>query len=277
MTKESGAYISKIRELGLNDISRRQLNHVAEVFGPKFLNIATEDEKQKAREYLKGPKMEFETKVANVAWKLGGRIISEWLAEAVKKMEPGTGLYILNVGFNGNEPIDIIKIQTLKNGADKIENDIFEGSSFSPEDKYVRGKRIGGNFVRLLRSGFDEIPQLQSVAKKEMFLIGIRGYTPIERESNEMLYELTHSPELNNSKLVKWVLTKHQQVIKDSIRPGIANPMSCLQADLTTHILRMYLDIMYIEKASRELDITILVKSLTRRFKRAARIIKHIV
>lgn len=273
MRKESNSYIPRILELGLNNITDQQLKHVGHTFGEDFLKPASQDEITNAREYINGPKKEFETKIAAKMWMLGGQLISTWAANEMKKKESGSGYYILKVGFNGNVT-DLPKIKTLKNGSDKVKNDLFLGSSFSTEAVYVPELLIPGTLAKILRSGGDESPQIELVKDGKMFLLGPRGYTSPEHDSNDVLYELKDSPELANSELVKWILEQHQDVTKHGMLPGIINLRSSLRADLATHIVRMYLDVQYIQKANKKLDSEILVNSMFRRFGRIVRALK---
>lgn len=274
MRKESTSYIPRILELGLNNISEHQLKHIGHTFGEDFLLPANDDEIRNAREYINGPKKDFETKVAAKMWMLGGQLISAWAANQIEKIEPGSGYYILKVGFNGNVT-DLPKIKTLKNGSDRVKNDLFLGSSFSTEAIYVPELLIPGNLAKILRSGVDETPQIQLVKEGNMFLIGPRGYTSTEHDSNDVLYKLKDNQDLANSELVKWILEQHQNVTKHGMLPGILNLRSSLRADLATHIVRMYLDVQYIQKANKKLDTEILVNSMARRFGRIVRALKR--
>lgn len=275
MRKESEAYIPRIKSLGLTDISVNQRKHIASVFGESFLDPASESEKRKAKEYLHGHKKDYESKVAGVIWNVFGKVISTVAADIIKTKEGGDGYFILDVGINGHS-MKLPKIQTLKKGSDKVKNDLFEGSSFSAENIYVEDLLIPGFWAKAFRSGVDEVPQIKLVYEGKMFLIATRWYTGPERLSNEVLYDLVDHPQLSNSELVKWTLGQHKHIAENGMKPGIANPRSCLKADtnLNSHMVRLFLDVQYMHKASRQLDSMILADSLYRRFNRTIRALK---
>jgi lipopolysaccharide/colanic/teichoic acid biosynthesis glycosyltransferase len=102
------------------------------------------------------------------------------IAIAVKVTSPGTIFFkAARVGFNG-KVFNLIKFRSLKQDCVKIMKD----NKTVIEQKDARLTLIG----RLLRIGFDELPQLINVIKGDITLIGPRPVEPtFLRFKNELL------------------------------------------------------------------------------------------
>lgn len=276
MATEYEQYIPRIMELGLDRISSDQINHASGFFGKDFVEQATGEEVSRASRYLSSPvKQILETTLSRAVWGTVGHPIASFSSWHINRIDPpNDGIYKMEVGFDGNV-VEIPKIRTLKDGSDGI-NSPFYGTSFAPSDeKYTKKLIVRGRFARVLRSGFDEIPQLPLVGKK-MSLIGVRGYMKAERESNKILLALSQSGDLEVSESVRWVLENHNDVLlRQGIKPGIANPRACLDQRVISHTVRLWLDIQYAQKASLGLDLLIFGGNFLRRYRKLERAIAN--
>lgn len=274
MAGEYEQHIPRILELGLDQIHPDQTEHVASFFGSDFVTPATPEEAAKASKYLASPvRQMMEKTLAGALWGTIGipfTRISSWYINHIDP--PNDGIYKMEVGFDGKTEV-MSKIRTLRDGADGI-NKPFYGPSFANSDeRYNKQLIIRGKFARVLRSGFDEFPQLPLVGTK-MSLVGVRGYMQSERESNRILLALAQSGDIAVSDQVRWVLENHNKILlNQGIKPGIANPRACLNQKTVSHMVRLWLDIQYAQKASLGLDLLIFSGNFLKRFRKLERAI----
>jgi exopolysaccharide biosynthesis polyprenyl glycosylphosphotransferase len=162
------------------------------------------------------------------------------VALAVKLTSPGPVLYVApRVGL-GQRPFRCYKFRTMVNGADlqqaalEARNEA-EGAIF----KIVDDPRITGVGRVLRRSSIDELPQLINVLRGEMSLVGPR---PLPLRDNELL--------------AAWHKQRHV------VLPGLTGLWQS-RGDATAysfaHMIR--LDLLYIERWSLWLDLTIMART----------------
>ncbi len=262
-------YIPTITKLGLTRISDRDISDIRRIYGRNILEVATSREVESAYNYLHGPvKEKVEKILATVFLKCGGELLIKRSSEKIQKFNGGADIFYLKTGFpglvveNGQGYIYEPKIRTMRPGADK-ERGHFEHTSFVgvTEDGRVLP---GAEFLR--KSGIDELPQFRLVALGRMSLIGPRAYSDEEIKDTEILFVLKDNTKSGFSEEVKWILENYRSVLRQAeLRQGILSLMSGYNSKNTPHMVRMWLDMIYAQKATPFLDFLIVYNTAVRR------------
>ena len=147
------------------------------------------------------------------------------------------------VGLNGRE-FSMWKLRTMVRDADKVLKDWQEQNSEFAEEyrsnfKIKNDPRITpfGRFLR--RTSIDELPQLWSVIKGDMSLVGPRPYFESELNGNPGTYD---------------VITR--------VRPGLTGPWQVQGRNALSPSARMFLDKTYVIEHSLGRDLILLLSTV---------------
>lgn len=165
------------------------------------------------------------------------------------KLEDGhTMLYVRErVGKDG-EPVDLVKIRTMKPSSDLNEVHVV-GNSIEPEDD-PRNTRLG----RKIRAyELDEFPQFFQILRGELSLVGIRC---LSKEAIDFLKEVRPAD------FSEW----YESYVAGT--PGLLNLHSAVSKHRKDDSKRMHLDLLYARKASLGLDLFIIYRTSLRILRR---------
>lgn len=162
-------------------------------------------------------------------------------ALAIKVASPGPVLFLqTRIGRNGT-PFRIIKLRTMKTGADQLLADLLkeQGRSEVPLFKIDADPRVTrvGRFLR--RYSIDELPQLINVIKGDMSLVGPRP----QREAEVSMYD-------------------HKAARRLTVRPGMTGLWQVSGRSNLDWERAVQLDLYYVENWSMTGDLVILWRTM---------------
>lgn len=205
--------------------------------------ISTTTQSPTSREYLDSfPKKAFDRAAAAAALVLGGEVLIGGLMALNKVLYPGESpLYqAKRVGKHGR-PITVTKIRTVASGNGEAPIDKIPDSAVTP---FAR---------RLRRWTVDESPQLVSVMKGEMSMIGIRAIPEwdIYNVAASVRRDLAHEPDLAACLMDQWRTDYY------NFAPSLIGIPQLYGSRELSALKRICYDLWYMDHASLDLDLKV--------------------
>jgi len=199
--------------------------------------------------------------------------MSRFAIQRIRSFEENPGTVAIESGFLGVEGAEnahfekIHKVQTMVQGAPKKLSSPFDHTTFQAGRNPKDGRILKTRWAPLYRRmGIDELPQIEQVAKGRIPFVGLRGYTLPELQGTELLIDMIKADLLEVTPLIRKLALRYQAVIsKYSPEPAVAGLLQTYKAKDTPPFVRMLLDLLYLEAASKELDNKIIAKSILNR------------
>lgn len=253
--------------LNLGELGRPHLEDLVSVFGEDLIRPATSQEKRQAKDYLVSEeKKALEMRIVKFAYPVA-RLASSTSYALIARLEGAPGNFSYEAGFFGLEKLTSVpKVRTMGLHADSLNSDLMQttfGAYLENDDPRVLDNKL----ARILRStGLDETPQIQLVVEGKMNLVSPRAYTRKELRGIGKLATVVYEDKFKFSDDLKELLKRYPKLLREmQPKPGIVSLLSAYESKDTPHFIRMFLDEIYLTKASPELDKKIIRLTLERR------------
>lgn len=245
-----------------------QIEHIERTFGSGYLETPTPVEQRITHLYLNKGIKQIVERPLGLALNLALSRQGERWAEQISEEYGGPGYFTLQAGFSPENMHSLVKIQTMREGADGEFASPFQHAAFSDFKELDDDPRILSDSAQWLRGWRNEIPQLSMVARGDMFFIGIRSYSVEELKGNNIILWLS-----KNSDLLKFqagvgeIYEEFIRLTKNSnMHPGLIGVHSALDPKKTTNTVRLLLNNQYLKgKASPLMDMRVFYNVVQKR------------
>lgn len=266
-------YLDEIDDVDLS-MSPHAISLLSNVMGFDVSEPAPDEQICRSQRWIHSPQKQiFEKSLCRLFGYLGGRAASKLAERGIQRHDGLDGLVTIDVGFLGTDsPVTypVIKIRTMVHEAAGLRESPFQHTSFlagkGSEDPRVLQSRLAKT---LRRTGLDELPQpAYQVPAGELAVVGARGYTGPELAGTAILIELAQASRLNLPARARNLLdTYRDKVDQYSPRPSIMGLLQATTSKETPHLMRMYGDVVYWERATPLVDFRIAFHTLKQRIR----------
>jgi hypothetical protein len=280
VTSEYAGYINEVEALNLPKFFEGQKRHAASVLGNWVVETPTTGQIDAAQAYFNNPLKKKVGKVIGSVLRTMTTPLVNKLADTVERVDPplkgqegieipNHGLVSLKVGFSKkSEMVLEEKIRSLKRGTrQRMESESpFNAALFQTNTDYLKELRISHPISWILRSGFDEMPQLG-----KLDLISARGYLWFELTAIEILAALCDIDRLGFSMEMREAIKNHEPImLRQGTRPGIINAPSALRLEGPPGLARIFLDCKFAQRANAVIETRIGILAVARRSRQLA-------
>ncbi|OGK38906.1 hypothetical protein A3F34_02025 [Candidatus Roizmanbacteria bacterium RIFCSPHIGHO2_12_FULL_44_10] len=264
-------YRDEISGLDLS-MSPHAVGLLSQVMGFDVSGPASDEQIYRSQRWIHGSsKRIFEKSLCQLFGYLGGRAMTKLAEKGIQRHDGLEGLVAIDVGFLGSDgPIMCpeIKIRTMVHKAAGLRESPFQHTSFlagkGSDDPRVLSSRLA---KILRRTALDELPQpTYQVPAGELAVVGARGYTEPELTGTAILIESAQNSRVELSDRARDLLdTYRAKVDRYSPTPSMMGLLQATTSKETPHLMRMYGDVVYWERATPLVDFRIVLYTVKQR------------